>query len=201
MQREETSHRRSGRWRDCGKLLTTLTAAGTVTIALFFGGCSTSRKVETASRSEERQQSAERVVRDSAVEETVTERRAVTVPAETVRLMIATDSLRRLPEGASYGSRSGRASVKIGRKAATESEPERIYVETTCDSLQVQCETYERRIREQSRELRAMEAMMLQQRETRKAEARKTTNVIWTVTEWALIGLLAGILLVKKIKG
>ena len=64
-----------------------------------------------------------------------------------VTLTIATDSLRRLPAGASYSERSGQASVKVTRRAATATEPEYIYVYATCDSLQLQCERYERTIR------------------------------------------------------
>lgn len=69
-----------------------------------------------------------------------------------VTLTIATDSLRSLPAGASYSERSGQASVKVSRKAATATEPEYIYVYASCDSLQLQCERYERTIRNLHRE-------------------------------------------------
>lgn len=83
--------------------------------------------------------------------------------------------------------------MKVGRIAATESEPERIYVESTCDSLQVQCETYERRIREQSRMIGTM--LSTAKRMATEQEIRKSANGVGTAFKWALIGLLTGIIL------
>lgn len=71
----------------------------------------------------------------------------MTVAQSEVMLTISVDSLRSLPQGASYSRKSGQASVKVVREAGTSDKPERIYVYATCDSLQVQCESYERTIR------------------------------------------------------
>lgn len=83
--------------------------------------------------------------------------------------------------------------MKVGRIAATESEPERIYVESTCDSLLVQCERYERRIREQSRTIGKM--ISAAKRMATEQEIRKNANGIGTALKWSLIGLLTGIIL------
>lgn len=70
----------------------------------------------------------------------------VTVPSSSVTLTIATDSLKQLPTGASYGGRSGQASVSVSRQAAEAGKPEQIVVTATCDSLELLCEAYERRV-------------------------------------------------------
>lgn len=70
----------------------------------------------------------------------------VTVPSSSVTLTIATDSLKQLPTGASYGGRSGQASVSVSRQAAEAGKPEQIVVYATCDSLELLCEAYERRV-------------------------------------------------------
>lgn len=192
MKPERNYRRSSARSRDFARPLTALTVAATAITVLFLSGCASSRKAATSSRNEESGK-AEYIMRDSASMETIVERHAVTVPEETVRLTIATDSLSRLPSGASYNSRRGRASVKVGRIAATESEPERIYVESTCDSLLVQCERYERRIREQSRTIGKM--ISAAKRMATEQEIRKNANGIGTALKWSLIGLLTGIIL------
>lgn len=91
--------------------------------------------------------SATRLQVDSVSEVVEIRTESVRVPLSEVMLTIATDSLRQLPEGASYADRSGQASVKVMRKAATATEPERIYVYASCDSLELQCERYERTLR------------------------------------------------------
>lgn len=115
-----------------------------------------------------------------------------------VSLTIATDSLRSLPSGASYSERSGQASVKLARLPATSTSPERIYVYASCDSLELQCERYERQIRNLRSELsnresavqRSEAAMVSQHTE----QLEKPPNVIVMALKWFLIGLVSGIL-------
>jgi len=64
------------------------------------------------------------------------------VPKAAVTLTLSADSLRRLPEGASYRARNGRASVEV-RKGA---ESGTVVVHAECDSLQRTVETCERRL-------------------------------------------------------
>lgn len=106
--------------------------------ALFLSGCASSRKSVAESVSAETVAIAQR---DSTAEET----RRLTVaaaPMDTVTLTVAMDSLHKLPEGASYMKRSGRASVEVrkGRTAGT------LVVYASCDSLQRLVEEYERRL-------------------------------------------------------
>ena len=115
-----------------------------------------------------------------------------------VTLTIATDSLRSLPIGASYSERSGQASVKVSRTVATATEPEYIYVYATCDSLELQCERYERQLRnlrstygEHQNEVRALEAAMTSQH---TEQVEKPPDGIGTALKWYFYGLLSGIL-------
>lgn len=108
----------------------------------------------------------------------------LTVPKQEVTMKIATDSLRRLPDGATYSRRNGRASVEVGRMSATVSEPEYIYVYAACDSLQILCERYERRIASLYGEL---------QKSVTSAEvSEKPPNDILTSLKWLLTGIVTG---------
>jgi len=115
-----------------------------------------------------------------------------------VTLTIATDSLRSLPAGASYTERSGQASVKVSRKAATTTEPEYIYVYASCDSLQLQCERYERQIRnlrsEYGERLNDMQSHLAATASLHTEQEEKPPNVIGTALKWYFYGLLSGIL-------
>lgn len=120
------------------------------------------------------------------------------VPKSEVKLTISTDSLRKLPPGASYSGRSGQASVEVMRKASTATEPEYIYVYASCDSLALQCERYERQIRNMRREnaerqqdMQSREETLLQQNEELK---EKTSNGIITSLKWLLAGIVIGII-------
>lgn len=186
-----------------GKLLTVLTVAIIVTSALFLTGCATHRKSVTEAKEE---QVSETILTDSVVHlvlDSVSElveirTEPVRVPMSSVTLTIATDSLRSLPAGASYSERSGQASVKVSRKAATATEPEYIYVYATCDSLQLQCERYERQIRnmriEYGERLNEMEGRLWATSHELEEVKEKPPNVIGTALKWYFYGLLSGIL-------
>ena len=122
----------------------------------------------------------------------------VKVPMSSVTLTIATDSLRSLPAGASYSERSGQASVKVTRRAATATEPEYIYVYATCDSLQLQCERYERYIRnlhkDYGEQLNGMVTRLAEARQAVQEVKEKPPNVIGTALKWYLAGLVSGII-------
>ena len=115
-----------------------------------------------------------------------------------VTLRIATDSLRSLPSGASYSDRSGQASVHVGRTAATLTDPEYIYVYASCDSLQLQCDRYERQLRTLRREfgaheseVRSLEAAMASQHTERLDEP---PDGVLTSLKWYFYGLLSGVI-------
>ena len=186
-----------------GKLLTVLTVAIIVTSALFLTGCATHRKSVTEAKEE---QVSETILTDSVVHlvlDSVSElveirTEPVRVPMSSVTLTIATDSLRSLPAGASYSERSGQASVKVSRKAATATEPEYIYVYASCDSLQLQCERYERQIRnmrsEYGERLNEMQGRLSATSHELEEVKEKPPNVIGTALKWYFYGLLSGIL-------
>ena len=115
-----------------------------------------------------------------------------------VTLTIAADSLRSLPAGASYSERSGQASVKVSRKAATATDPETIYVYASCDSLQLQCERYERQIRnlhsEYGERLNEMQGRLSATLHELEEVKEKPPNAIGTALKWFFYGLLSGIL-------
>lgn len=131
------------------------------------------------------------------------------VPMSAVTLTIATDSLRSLPAGASYSERSGQASVKVSRKAATATDPEYIYVYASCDSLQLQCERYERQIRnlhsQYGERQKEMQNRMAATSHELDEVTEKPPNAIGTALKWCFYGLLlsgisAAIILFIKLK-
>lgn len=188
------------RWLVSGKQLTVRTVASIVMTVLFLSGCASSRKIVTEARQE---QLSEAILTDSAVHltlDSVSElveirTEPLKVPMSAVTLTIATDSLRSLPIGASYTDRSGQASVSVLRKAATATEPEYIYVYASCDSLELQCERYERTIRTLHRDYgERMNEMHVGLMASSQEVVEKPPNAIKTALKWYLYGLLSGIL-------
>lgn len=166
-------------------------------------GCVAHRKSVTAASQEQasetiRTDSAVRHALDSVSEFVEVRTEPLTVPKSEVSLTIATDSLRRLPSGASYSERSGQASVKVTRRAATATEPEYIYVYATCDSLQLQCERYERYIRnlhkDYGEQLNGMVTRLAEARQEVQEVKEKSPNGIGTALKWYLAGLVSGII-------
>lgn len=186
-----------------GKPLTVLTVAIIVTSALFLTGCATHRKSVTEAKEEQvsetiRTDSVVHLALDSVSELVEIRTEPVKVPMSAVTLTIATDSLRSLPAGASYSERSGQASVKVSRKAATATEPEYIYVYASCDSLQLQCERYERQIRnihsQYGERLNEMQNRLAATSHELEEVKEKPPNAIGTALKWYFYGLLSGIL-------
>ena len=191
------------RWLGSGKLLTVRTVASIVTTALFLSGCASSRKNVTKAKEEQlsetiRTDSVIRLAIDSVSELVEIRTEPMKVPMSAVTLTIATDSLRSLPAGASYSERSGQASVKVSRKAATATEPEYIYVYASCDSLELQCERYERQIRnlhsQYGERLNEMQGRLSATSHELEEVKEKPPNAIGTELKWYFYGLLSGIL-------
>lgn len=119
--------------------------------------------------------------------------------ADRTSLALALDStLSQLPEGASYTSRSGRASVKASVKRGPEGQPATLIIESSCDSLERLCVAYETA----NERLSAVNASLQQ-----RVEAQGTTQLksVRTVFDWwsFAAGVVAGavvmtILLTKK---
>ena len=203
MRHGKTLDRRNARWPGSGKLLTMPTVAAIVLSVLFLTGCATHRKSVTEAKEEQvsesiRTDSVIRLAIDSVSELVEIRTEPVKVPMSAVTLTIATDSLRSLPAGASYSERSGQASVKVSRKAATATEPEYIYVYASCDSLMLQCERYERQIRnihsQYDERLNEMQNRLAATSHELEEVKEKPPNAIGTALKWYFYGLLSGIL-------
>ena len=134
MRQEDSSKPRNARWRVFGRLSTLRTVASIMMIALFLSGCATSRKASVATEESVKQVSADTL--QSEVRQTWTE----TVPQEEAKLEIPLAELTNLPEKAEYRAKNGRASATVQNKGGI------IVVYATCDSLQRQCEYYERQM-------------------------------------------------------
>ena len=143
-------------------------------------------------------QSASQWRADSASEVVEIRTEALKVPQSEVRMTIAADSLRKLPEGAVYADKSGQAHVSVSRKAATATEPEYIYVYASCDSLALQCERYERQIRnlhsQYDERLNEMQNRLAATSHELEEVKEKPPNAIGTALKWYFYGLLSGIL-------
>lgn len=203
MRQGKKSVQSSARLRVSGKLLTVPTVAVITLTALFSSGCASHRKSVTTTSQKQlsetiRTDSVIRLAIDSASEVVEVRAEPVKVPMSAVSLTIATDSLRSLPAGASYSERRGQASVKVSRKAATATEPEYIYVYASCDSLELQCERYERTIRNLHREygerLNEMQGRLSATSHELEEVKEKPPNAIGTALKWYFFGLLSGIL-------
>lgn len=203
MRQEKKSVQSSARLPVCGKPLTVLTVAVIMLTALFSSGCVSHRKSVTTASQEQlsetiRTDSVVRLALDSVSEFVEVRTGPLLVPKSEVSLTIATDSLRRLPAGASYSERSGQASVKVTRRAATDTEPEYIYVYATCDSLLLQCERYERTIRslhkDYGEQLNGMVTRLAEARQEVQELKEKPPNGIGTALKWYLAGLVSGII-------
>lgn len=117
-------------------------------------------------------------------------------------MTIAADSLRRLPDGAVYADRSGQARVEVSRKAATATEPEYIYVYASCDSLALQCERYERMIREMKRSAGVAASTQKENTADSHSATEKETRQggHGMPLKWYLGGILTGLLLPRAKK-
>lgn len=185
------------------------TVAAIVLSVLFLTGCAAHRKNVTKAKEEQlsktiRTDSVIRLAIDSVSELVESRTEPVKVPMSAVTLTIATDSLRSLPAGASYSERSGQASVKVSRKAATATEPEYIYVYATCDSLQLQCERYERTIRNMHKDygeqLSGLKIRLAEANQELHELEEKPPNPIGTSFKWFVYGGLLGGFLIARIK-
>lgn len=210
MRPEKTSMPPNAKWPGFARPLTMLTVASIVLTVLFLSGCATHRRSVTESSnlteavSETiRTDSVLRLAVDSVSESVEIRTEPVKVPMSSVSLTIATDSLRSLPAGASYSDRSGQASVKVSRKAATATEPEYIYVYATCDSLLLQCERYERTIRnlhkDYGEQLSGLKIRLAELQQEAREHEEKPPDDRQPPFKWYFYGILTGIA-VSRIK-
>ena len=111
------------------------------------------------------------------------------IPASAVKLTIAADSLRKLPEGAVYRGKSGQANLTVGTDGKGN-----LVAEASCDSLQQLVLWYEEelaRIRSETKSEISNDVQTVEKR---------PPNRMRTFMTGVFAGLLAGVLLTLKVK-
>lgn len=144
--------------------------------ALFLSGCATSRKASVATEESVKQVFADTL--QSEVRQTWTE----TVPQEEAKLEIPLAELTNLPEKAEYQAKNGRASATVQNKGGT------IVVYATCDSLQRQCEYYERQMASYKKALE-------QQKNEARTEKERSSNPWKMLLIAFIVGVATGTVL------
>ena len=113
------------------------------------------------------------------------------MPQDQVRLIIPLDSVGGLPSGASFNNKQGRANVKasIGKQDGKDV----IYIDASCDSLQVLCLYYE----EQNKKLTKQNAELSN---AIKTEKEPRSNPVKVAIFSFIVGLVSGIVITIKTK-
>lgn len=111
------------------------------------------------------------------------------VPQDQVHLIIPLDSIGCLPSGVSFGNKQGRANVKasVGKQDGKDV----IYIDASCDSLQVLCLYYE----EQNKKLAKQNAELSN---TIKTEKEQCSNPVKVAIFSFIVGLVSGIIITIK---
>lgn len=109
------------------------------------------------------------------------------IPISEVTIAIPVDSLRKLPDRAEFRAKSGQASATVKMSNDT------VYVDATCDSLQIMCEYYERLYTNYKKGYEELNCILEEKNETR-------SNPIKTVFVSLLVGVVIGILLTIIVK-
>ena len=170
---KKNSVRRKGRWRGFAKPWNLLIIAAIVFTVLYLTGCASSKKAERQ-RAEVRTETL-----DSLLEETHL-KLSVPIPEERAELPVSLADLHRLPEGAGFHTRNGRASAAVSREGDT------IRIYATCDSLQARLELYEKKYRESKRDNEEL-------REEVRKEKERRPNTLLTAALAFIIGAGTGI--------
>lgn len=159
--------------------------------ALCLSGCASSRKSVNTEMSVN--YAASRLDVDNRVSVVESWQTPVTVPMSSVSLTLPLDSLRKLPQGASYTAKKGRANVKVTRKAPTKTEPEQIIIEANCDSLQLVCARYSKTISTLKRQLQSAQNSNKMLKEKEKAK-ESSGNTFLMRLKYFCAGLLSGLI-------
>ena len=143
-----------------------LALASIMLIALFASSCGSTKKMTENARTSI----------DSVLLKEVRQVINIPIPRSKVELKIPTQNLRSLPPGASFSEKKGQAGIRV------EAVGDTVYVSATCDSLQVQCERYEK-------ELTRIRS------DTDKQVTAIKKNTFQTAFKWCSTGFIAGVLL------
>lgn len=111
------------------------------------------------------------------------------VAQERVHLTIPLDSIGSMPSGASFVKKQGRANVKAS--VGKEDGKDVIYVDASCDSLQLLCLYYE----DQTKKLARQNAELSN---TIKTEKEQCSNPVKVAILSFIVGLVSGIIITIK---
>lgn len=140
--------------------------ASIMLIALSVTSCGSTKKMTESART----------TVDSVLLKEVRQVINIPVPQSKVELKIPTQNLHSLPPGASFSGKKGQAGIRV------EAVGDTVYVSATCDSLQVQCERYEKEL-----------TRIRSDTDRQVTEIKK--NTFQTVFKWCSAGFTAGVLL------
>lgn len=163
--------------KNYARLLSALIAAVTMTVALCFMACA-------SSRDQAREATVEQETAEGESATTIT-RKQVTlspVPAAVASLRLAAASLPDLPPGLPITSRNGRAEVKAQRSGDS------IIITATCDSLARQIEIVEEQLWQMTRQAETYKSQLEQ-------TVKRRSNAVLTALKWLFAGLAAGVIL------
>lgn len=141
-----------------------LALASITLIVLSVTSCGSTKKMTESAR----------ITIDSVLLKEVRQVINIPIPLSKVELKIPTQSLHSLPPGASFSEKKGQAGVKVTASSDT------LYVTASCDSLQVQCERYEKEL-----------TRIRSDTDRQVTEIKK--NTFQTAFKWCSIGFIAGI--------
>ena len=113
------------------------------------------------------------------------------VPQDQVHLIIPLDSIGRLPSGASFNNKKGRANVKAS--LGKQDDKDVIIIDASCDSLQMLCLYYE----EQNKKLTRQNAELSN---AIKTEKEPCSNPVKVAIFSFIAGLISGIVITIKTK-
>ena len=113
------------------------------------------------------------------------------VPQDQVHLIIPLDSIGRLPSGASFNKKEGRANVKAS--LGKQNDKDVIIIDASCDSLQMLCLYYE----EQNKKLTKQNAELSN---TIKTEKEQRSNPVKVAIISFFAGLISGKFITIKTK-
>lgn len=153
----------------------------TVIVVLSAASCRSTKTMTT--------QAEEKVAKDSAESKQTTTRIMWTekVAQERVHLTIPLDSIGSMPSGASFVKKQGRANVKAS--LGKEDGKDVIYIDATCDSLQVMCLYYE----EQNKKLARQNTELSNSIKTAKEQC---SNPVKEAIFSFIAGLVSGIIII-----
>jgi hypothetical protein len=154
---------------------------------LYCGSCASTKKAVNAT-----EMSETTTVKADSVRKEVRILQGQSIPSSETSLRVPVDSLRKLPEGASYTSKSGQAGIRLAVRGDS------IEATATCDSLWAELDYYESLYwttrEERDRYKEAAEART----ETESSTKGVSRGLVMIIT--LIVGMIAGAVITNKVK-